>query len=174
MLSPIIKSKIEEQYGSKIRYSRDCDALSANIFDKTKQTVSGSTLKRLFGFVKGTQEPRTYTLDMIAEYLGYNSYDELLKEFNDNSNSEFNQLQEIIANTIKKGQKIRFNYEPNREVIIECTDKKIFKVIKSVSSKLKLNDSIKFTNIVRSYPLFISEVIRENQNLGQYVDPNIT
>lgn len=53
--------------------------LSAEIHAKTGKTVSDSTLKRLFG-KKDTSEkytPQLYTRDAIAEYLGFNDWQQL-------------------------------------------------------------------------------------------------
>ena len=80
---------MEKKFGKEIRYPSDCDSLSEDIFISTKQKISVSTLKRLLGFVSGVQEPRLYTLDVLAKYLGYNNWDFYLEEIKSISNSEF-------------------------------------------------------------------------------------
>ncbi|NSW46440.1 MAG: hypothetical protein HPY79_11560 [Bacteroidales bacterium] len=76
MLSDTIKNQIESVYGQKIRYPKDCDALASEISSKTGCQISVSTVKRLFGFIKTTSNPNQYTLDTIAIYLGYASWQE--------------------------------------------------------------------------------------------------
>lgn len=74
MLSNEIRKKIELRYGSPIRYSKDCEALARSIANACKQQISITTLKRLLGFAKSIESPRLYTLDTLAEYLGYSDW----------------------------------------------------------------------------------------------------
>ncbi len=71
MLPLSVKELIENRYGQKVRYPRDCEGLSADILAKANDRISSSTLKRLFGFVKAQNYPNQHTLDVIAIYLGY-------------------------------------------------------------------------------------------------------
>ena len=75
MLSPVIKEQIELKLGRNIRYHSDLECLCIEIESQTKQKVSLNTLKRLFGFISGVSEPRLYTLDTIALYLGFTNWD---------------------------------------------------------------------------------------------------
>ncbi len=77
MLNNSIKKQIEDVYGHEIRYPKDCDALALDITLKTGCTISPSTMKRLFGFIKTDSKPNQYTLDTIAIYIGYKSWEEL-------------------------------------------------------------------------------------------------
>lgn len=70
-----IKSKIEEKFGDSLLYSQQCEALSQAILDFTGETVSETTLKRIFGFSSRRVDPRKSTLDSIAHYLGYRDWD---------------------------------------------------------------------------------------------------
>jgi hypothetical protein len=69
MLSEIIKQKIEERFGKAVRYPKDCEALASIISSVCNERVSASTLKRLYGFVKGVEQPRQFTLDLIADSI---------------------------------------------------------------------------------------------------------
>lgn len=74
MLNDTIIKQVENVYGQKIRYSKDCDALALEISSKTGCQISVSTVKRLFGFIKTTSNPNQYTLDTIAIYLDYENW----------------------------------------------------------------------------------------------------
>jgi N-acetylneuraminic acid mutarotase len=80
MLSNSIKSKIEQKFGQKIRYSKDCENLALHISSYVGANISSSTVKRLFGFVKTTSKPNKYTLDIIACYLNMSNWEELMNE----------------------------------------------------------------------------------------------
>lgn len=79
VLSEIIKKKIESKSGIKIRYGRDCIALSEKIFKDCNLKLSAMTLKRLYSFVKGASGVRAYTLDVLSNYLGFSTWDDLIE-----------------------------------------------------------------------------------------------
>lgn len=61
--------------GLKMNRHRDFVALSDIIFKKTHETISPTTLKRLWGVVNDQQcNPSMHTLDLIAETISYKSY----------------------------------------------------------------------------------------------------
>jgi hypothetical protein len=169
MLSEIIKKRIEDKFGRPVRYSKDCEILAAVITTETKRSISGSTLKRIFGLVDGTKEPRLYTLDVLAMFLGYQTWESLINDFNTDQHSGFDSIQEIHSSDIKEGEKLIVKYEPERELILECIAPSEFKIEQSINSKLQRNDTIQIKSITKAYPLFISNVVRENKNLGQYI-----
>lgn len=75
----IIRPELESAYGQKILYAKDCMSLSLAIQEKTKRNISVSTLKRLFGIIESPYHPSKYTLDTLAVYLNYESWNELAK-----------------------------------------------------------------------------------------------
>lgn len=174
MISKVIKNKIESRFGQSVRYSKDCEALAIDISSKTSHTVSGSTIKRLMGFVKGVQEPRLYTLDAIAEYLDYHSFDELIREFDTSSYSDFNEIESLVPADIHPNEHIKFTYQPNREIKVKYLKENSFEIIEVVNSKLQEGDVINFNQIVLSHPLFIKDVIRKQNSLGQYIAGKIS
>ena len=174
MISSLIKEKIEVRFGQAIRYSKDCEALAGDISCNTGYTVSGSTIKRLMGFVKGIQEPRLYTLDAIAEYLGYPAFEDLIKEFDTSSYSDFVEIESLGLTDIKANEHIKFTYQPNREITVKYLKENSFEIIEVVNSKLQEGDIINFNQIVLSHPLFIKDVIRKQNSLGQYIAGKIS
>ena len=142
--------------------------VSEDVFLHTKQKISISTLKRLFGFVNGVQDPRLYTLDILAKYLGFNNWDVYLEEIKSNCSSEFFNIERIDVESLALETKIKIAYEPNRIIELNYVGDFYFKIETTVNSKLQVGDIVKITNFVKNFPLFISEVKRNNQNLGQY------
>ena len=96
MISKLIQEKVEMRFGRPIRYAKDCEILAGSIHAFTGEKISCSTVKRLFGLIESDNEPRLYTLDILAQYLGYINYDNLLQEFNPNKH-ELTQSIETIA-----------------------------------------------------------------------------
>lgn len=168
MLSPVIKAHIEKKLGKSIRYHSDLEFLCIEIEKETKQKISLNTLKRLFGFITGVSEPRLYTLDTIALYLGFTNWDVYLLSLDQSGNSGFNSLQEIKIESLPVSSIVEFGYEPDRMVQIRYEGDNQFKVITSKNSKLLVNDLLELTHFVLNYPLIILNVIREGKDMGRF------
>ena len=116
----ILKQKIEEEFGEKILYSRQCEALTEAILEKTGQRLSLVTLKRLLGFTSSEVMPRLSTLDIIASYCGYNDYDGLKGALMDSSLvSDFKFTEIVETKNLEKGSQIILRYEPDRMIHFE-------------------------------------------------------
>ena len=166
MVSKHIKAEIERKLGREIRYPLDCEALAIDISLKCCERVSASTLKRFFGFVPGT-EPRTYTLDVLAKYIGYKNWDDYLDTLaGKNESSEFVNLNELIIANLQIGERYMFCYEPMRKVVFEYVGNSLCRIEESVNSKLHVGDLIHVTSITLEYPLLISSVERKGVPIG--------
>ena len=168
MLSPIIKELLATKLGKDIRYPYDLEHLSYDIEKYTQQRISVNTLKRLFGLIEGVKEPRLYTLDVIAHYLDFKNWDDLINHLSNTGNSEFSSIEEIEVKSLQDGDKICFCYTPDRRVIIEYIKNNHFVVWESLNSKLQKNDIVEIHHFVLHYPLLINNVIRDNISLGKF------
>jgi len=172
MLSKVIKNMIEDKFGQPVRYPRDCDALSSHISKECKTGLSGSTLKRLFGFTKrkGNEQPRLYTLDIISDYLGHKGWEDLSKKLMiGETPSDYIELEELVPEKIKRGEIIRLGYENHIEVALMYLGKQQFEVIESTDKKLNPGFLLKFKKAVAHYPLPIAEILDGKLNTGPYV-----
>jgi hypothetical protein len=52
----------------------DCKSLSFLINNKTKQCISETTLKRIYGFALSSFQPSLFTLDALSKFCGYNGF----------------------------------------------------------------------------------------------------
>lgn len=168
MLSPIIKEQIESKLGRSVRYHSDLECLCIEIEKQTKQKISLNTLKRLFGFISGVSEPRLYTLDTIALFLGFANWDVYLLSLDQLGNSGFNSLKEIRIESLPISSIIEFGYDPDRIVQVRFEGENHFKVISSFNSKLQINDLIEITHFVLNYPLVILNVFRDGKSMGRF------
>jgi tetratricopeptide (TPR) repeat protein len=76
-LNEIVKQEVEETFGHRIVTSRDCIHLSEEIYFKTSFRINSNTLRRFFGLVKAQYPPSVSTLNILANYCGYNSVEEI-------------------------------------------------------------------------------------------------
>lgn len=59
----------------------DCRLISFSIMEKTKLSVSETTIKRLFGFAKSKFNPSFFTLNALAIYCGYKGWDDFRRSY---------------------------------------------------------------------------------------------
>lgn len=167
--SPYIRQRLQEQCGHEFRTSADCESLSLDIESKTGEPIGVNTLKRLLGYINDERSPRLTTLDIIARYLGFDNW-EHLKVFDDKSNSSFgNSDDELTPQQLASGDKVEVSYLPDRLITMEYIADQQFRVLESQNSKLKAGDLLTLTHFIKGYPLLVSKVIRDGQNLGSYM-----
>lgn len=70
----LLLEKIEEQLGRKMMTPKDFDFLAVQVFEKTRQSISVSTLKRVWGYVSSKGSVSETTLDLLSNFAGYASF----------------------------------------------------------------------------------------------------
>ena len=69
-----LKDAVVGTFGRTLDAPTDFDALSSEIQNKTGETISPSTLKRLYGYIKPATAPRPSTLSTLARYAGFSGW----------------------------------------------------------------------------------------------------
>lgn len=79
-----LRKELERELGIELRTPKDFRLLSERIGNKTHDSISVDTLMRIWGY-KGSVNTRTSTLDILAQFLGYEDYVSFLKVFPDDA-----------------------------------------------------------------------------------------
>ena len=85
-----ILRRIRAMVGLDMSRSADYDVLSQAIRDRTKENLGVNTLKQLFGFKTDKVVPRLSTMDVTAQYLGYEDYKTLIKKLGEDAYKIYN------------------------------------------------------------------------------------
>lgn len=64
-----LKLQVEELVGFRILISKDCQKLSELIYESTKNNLSASTLRRLWGFETSTFSPAYSTIEILQKFV---------------------------------------------------------------------------------------------------------
>ena len=80
-----LKNAVCLKFGHTVESSSDFNALSLSIMEATAESVSPSTLKRVFGYVKYDADPSITTLSILARYVGYSGWSDFLDGGKSNS-----------------------------------------------------------------------------------------
>ena len=168
IFSKTIKQILCKKSGYTLNQPADAERLAIDIETSTGNHVGVNTLKRLLGFISDERNPRKSTLNIIAQYIGFDSWD-MLAALDDKSDSSFKTGKDhLTATDIPNGQDIEIRYFPNRRIVITHLNDYSFVVKSSENSKLEAGDKLHLSHIVTGYPLFVAKVIRNGENLGQF------
>ncbi len=168
MLSQTIIEKIEAKFGKKNIQSGDCASLAGQI------GIGETTVKRMLGLVgenspERRRVPHNSTMDLLSQWLGYESYKALMSELNESDvASEFTSMESVDAKSLDVGSQIQIRYEPSRLIIMTFLGNEEFVINESKNSKLRKGDRIKLTHLMLGQEMIVKEVIRGDKNLGGY------
>ena len=68
-----LKKRIETSVKRKMKTPTDFIFLSGAVFERTRETMSPTTLKRLWGYIEGADQTRNSTLEILARFLGFDN-----------------------------------------------------------------------------------------------------
>lgn len=162
-----LKDEICRVYGKPVKNPSDFEGLASAVENAVAQLVSVSTLKRLWGYVTYSSDPRNSTLDILSRYVGRADFRTLCLELQ--QTSSFFEAEKIISSQLDKGSVIELGWMPDRTVRLEYMGQNKFKVKESLNSKLEQGDIIETAQFIKGQPLFIGSVLRNGQQLQSYV-----
>ncbi|MBL7889706.1 MAG: hypothetical protein JNL24_09140 [Bacteroidia bacterium] len=160
MLSPLIRKKIEQKFGSPIRYPKDCDALADAISRECRCKISGSTLRRLFGLAKGIDKPRLWTLDTLSNYLGHDSWENLMNQITGNKIEKSPKIESVLSKNAGLGAIYSVSFGKNSSVIIEYKGRNLYEVIEQEKTVLLRADIVCIEKIQQHLPLLVESIQR--------------
>ena len=157
-----LKKQIEERLKRKMKTPNDFIFLSGVIWERTHETMSATTLKRLWGYIDGADETRISTLDILSRSLGFQDWDDFLKHLDSISGSDPVLARHISIDDLEDGDKIVVSWKPNRRCTFRYLGDARFVVEKAENSKLKVGDTFSATLFILHEPLYLNHLIQGN------------
>jgi hypothetical protein len=164
-------SRVEEEFKTLNITSKGLDKLAEAIEDKTKEHVSVSTLKRLWGYVGDKHEVRKGTMDIMARYVGFQNFDSFVQDLKKSPqyNSYFFSTNQIQSSELQAGDKIEIGWAPNRIVVLEYLGNESFKVVSNENSKLEPGDTFGVKDFMLGFPLYLATISRGGAQTPPYL-----
>ena len=117
ILNNQIVSRIASKSGLNFDKAKDYDILCDLIFSDTGRMIGVNTIKRLMGYLVDDRKTNDYTLNTVAIYLGFKSWEELCGSFRVNSEWSFHD-EMVYIQDLKVGTHVIIQYL-NRKVKFE-------------------------------------------------------
>lgn len=162
---------IERAVDYKICTTRGFERLSQMILHRTRENISVSTLKRVWGYVKGYDDIRMSTLDLLSKFIGYKDYENFsccIKSEADVTASNFFFGECIYVDDIYTGKCFRLTWAPDRVCDIRYEGEYRFVVTESAKTRLVAGTTFRCHVIEIGQPLYINKVIFPSDPQHQY------
>lgn len=155
----ILRRRIEEVFGRAVVAPKDYEELS----DALKNKVSSHTIKRLFGYIKSYDLIRFSTLNILAEYAGYASWNDFLQVLQRNSKVESTELhQEIIkSDDLSVGNIVDIAWLPDRVCRLRYLGDYQYEVVEAKNSKLKVGNTFSCRMFIKGETLYVDNLKQE-------------
>ena len=83
-----LKHRIEANLKRKMKTPTDFVFLSGAVFERTRETMSPTTLKRLWGYIDGADQTRNSTLEILSRFLGFEGWEQFVEEIGKDNGSD--------------------------------------------------------------------------------------
>ncbi len=168
-LIDILKKETERKADRRMSTPMDFDFLSLKIKETIGETVSPSTIKRLWGYVSSSHTPNESTLSVFARFVGYRDWKEFLFLQKDNASSSFLECEQIQASLLKEGDMLELQWKPNRYCRIIYLGNFCFRILEVKNSKLQPQATFRATLFCVGQPLFLSGLSLDGEEGQTYV-----
>ena len=165
---------VEDKMNRKMKTPNDFIFLSGMIWERTHETISPTTLKRLWGYIDGADTARNSTLRLLSIFIGYRDWDDFLKHLRNNSEVQSSLVcsPHIATSDLQEGECIEVSWKPNRHCVFRYLGNQQFIVEKAENSKLKEGNTFVCSFFILNEPLYITDLVQDKKPPVNFVIGN--
>jgi len=168
-----LKKEVERVVGRELREARDFEELSLLLFKGTRERLSPTTLKRLWGYLKNEDvQTRPHTLDVLGRFVGYKGFEDFCANFqadDEEVQSGVKLSERVTASELRRGQRLTIRWRPDRRIVVKHTGEGHFVVMESEHSKLNVGDTFTCHLMLQHEPLYLDQLEHEGMPPRTYV-----
>lgn len=168
-----LRRYVENYLDRRIVTPSDYDYLSFIISDRVHKSVSATTLKRVWGYVRDNGEdykPGRYTASALAALVGYRDYEDFISAYNEGEIQSASYMGESMPSSdLEHGEQVELQWTPGRRCVLQYIGNNRFRVLESRNSKLRVGDEVECAIFMQRAPLYFSRVIRQGEQDSSYI-----
>ena len=166
-----LMSLAEKKFGRRLNVANGFEEFALLLSREVRAGVSVSTLKRLYGYVGDVHVPRTYTLDILAQYVGHASFHDFCQWLRRESpcSSQFFSASELSVSDLSVSDKVEIGWLPNRYVRLLYRGEAFFEVVEVRESKLQMGDILEASSFILGEPLYFPYILRNGERTSSFV-----
>ena len=172
MKQDLLKREVEKVMGRGLKEARDFDALSDLLFSRTRERLSPTTLKRMWGYLPHEEvQTRRHTLDVLARLVGFHDYDDFCAraEGLDEARSGILAEASITTEGMRRGQRMVITWRPDRRIVVRHLGGSHFEIVEAENTKLSVGDTFRCHLLIQHEPLYLDDVVHDGQPAMVYV-----
>lgn len=154
----LLRQRVEELADHPIATSNDFIFLSGEIQGRLKETLSVSTLKRLWGYVDGYTTVRTSTLEILARFVGFPDWETFVSDYCEVESVQSSHRvvnKSLYANELAVNNQVEIRWNPNRRCLLTYQGNNKFLVSESENSKMKTGETFLCDRFTQNEPLYV-------------------
>ncbi len=167
----LLCKRVEERFGLHPTTTDDFADLSDDILLVTRERLSVSTLKRVFGRCNTSLIPRRTTLSILCRYIGFADWTDLCERLRAGmtSESDFKPVNAINLDHIEPDTRLKITWLPDRRIVVRHLCGRRFEIIEACNTKLNVGDIIEIALLAPNEPMFISSIVRNDKFFTGYL-----
>lgn len=146
--------------------------LSRMIQKKTGRSISLSSIKRIWGYVKYEGFPSVTTLNNLAQYNEFKDWESfLMSHSTQNSDDDSGFIEKSLINTdsLNVGDRLSLSWNNGKSCEIECIAHMRFRVNESHNIKLEVGDTFTLHTLCVGHPIYVSDIERGDLHVAAYI-----
>ena len=158
----LLRQLVSESAGHSIKTSTDFIFLSGEIQGRLKETISTSTLKRIWGYIDGYASVRNATLDVLARFTGFPDWETFVTDYCETESVQSSHrvvAKSLYSTELGTDDKIEIRWNPNRRLKLCYKGNNRFNVTESENAKLKTGDSFLCERFTLNEPLYVEHIL---------------
>ncbi len=166
-----LRKRIEVFASRKIKTPIDFEYLKEFIWINLHETISTSTIKRLWGYVDGGDRTRVSTLNLLSRLLRYKDWEDFTEHLKEEQNEEscLCIFEVIRSSELEVGEEIEVGWQPNRRCVFKYLGDNQYEVIEIENSKLQVGDLFHCSIFFKHEPMYVDNIIRPRTKPISYI-----
>ena len=156
----LLRTMVEETLAHRLKTSTDFAFLAGCIQGRLRQSISVSTLERIWGYVEGYQTIRESTLSLLAQFVGYPDWQTFVSDYCNVPSAQSSRR--ILAPTLEASDvpaaaMVAIEWNPGRRLLLCHEGEGRWRVVESEKSKLCVGDTFRCQRFTLNYPLYLAD-----------------
>lgn len=153
-----LERAVEDQYGQTLSSPADFGGLCDSLKSTLGESLSMSTVKRLWGYVSGYESVRKSTLNTLSHYVGCRDWEDFCATLEHPDVSTFPTGDVVALSTLKVGDGVEVTWSPGRRIVVQYLGQGRMRVTESLRSKLTVGTTFSCAGMVNSERLTLTQV----------------
>lgn len=149
---------IEQTVGRKMQTPKDFDFLSDTIMERLHMSVSSTTLKRLWGYVRENVCTRLTTLSILSRFVGYHDWEHLRTTLFATDDEPDEQL--IMTRCV---------CSQHLHSLLRYLGEYMYEVVRSSNTILMPSDTFQCSYFFSNAPVYVYHLVHEDNVTAGYV-----